>query len=248
MVQTYYQVSEEDSNDYIIVSDSPEQVAVNFKMSELYNSKTGLSQHPMGVRAIDCLQAVRNYFGVPIRVNSTYRNYIPVDGVSPASISPHMLAQAVDFSFIADREKANNLYIEIREDFDNKGELFHILWDLGCRGFGSYDTFIHLDTTISELYEPFRNKRTSKYMDSLYARWNKMKLLRYKTSTNEDSPPTNVVEDAVNTVKGVIEGYTEELLNPEDRGRDVTMKNSSILISIVVVVIVLFLLPFFVFK
>lgn len=245
-IKTYYQVVEEDPNDYIMVTNSPEEVTPNFLQRELFNPKVGLSKHPLSIQVIECLQAVRDFTGIPIRVNSTYRNYIPMDGVSPASISPHMMAQAIDFSFIGAKEEVELLYVQIREDFDQKGILFQLLWDLGCRGFGSYDTFIHIDTTVSELYEPFRKKRTTSYQGNLYARWNKMKVLRYRTS--DTALEGNPISNAVDMVRGVVGGYAAEVMDAEDRGEDVNMENGLILGGIIAVIVFLFAVPFLFFK
>jgi hypothetical protein len=244
-INTYYPTVDQDPNEYILVRNSSEQLRDNFVMKELYNSRTGLSEHPLSVQVIDCLQAIRDYFGVPIRINSTYRNYIPLDGVDPANISPHMMGQAIDFSFIGDSQEVEALYLLIRDDFNQKGELFNILWDIGCRGFGSYDSFVHIDTTQSELYEPFRKKRRTSYQGALYARWNKMKVLRYKEVSDK---PANPVTEAVDIVRGVVNGYVAEVMDGEDRGDDVNMKNGVILGAIIIVTLLLMGLPFLLYR
>lgn len=237
---THYQVIEADPNEYIFVENSSNLVTANFTQAELYNPKTGLDTHPIAVAVIDALQTIRDYFGFPIRVNSTYRNYIPTDGVGAASTSPHMLAQAIDFSFLTDQQIEDDLYMSIRDDFDQKGELFQILWDKGVRGFGSYDTFIHIDVVVSELYPPFKAKRTSQFQGQRYARWNKMKTLRYKSPTirytgkeMESAPVTNSIQETIQEGLGVISGYASELLDAEDRGKDFTQRSGFYLSSII---------------
>lgn len=228
--KTHYQVREEDPNRYIMVSRSTGFVTDNFTMLELYNPKVGLKEHPLSMDVVDCLQLIRSFTGVPIRVNSTYRNYIPTDGVNPATTSPHMLAQAIDFSFMASKENSEKLYVAIREDFDRKGPLFQLLWEAGCRGFGSYDTFIHIDTVRSELYAPFKGKRGTYYRGEMYARWNNMKSLLYRkadvvlTPAGELQPSTeskdNPVVEEVKSVVGTVIGVMKEIFDNEDQGKD----------------------------
>ena len=245
-VDTYYPVVDNDPNDFITIRNSDELIRPNFKMSELYNSKVGQQEHPLSEQVIDAVQAIRDYTDMPIRITSTYRNYIPTDGVSPASISPHMMAQAIDFQFVGDAQEVENLYLQIRDDFDDKGELFQILWNIGVRGFGSYDTFIHIDTVQSELYEPFRAKRTTSYNGQLYARWNKMKVLRNMSA--DDLLSGNVLVNAYNTLSGVIEGTVEELNNAEDRGKDFDWRSMSIIAAFIIAILSLISFPFFLNK
>lgn len=227
--RTHYQVREDDPNRYMMVRPSTASVTDHFTMAELYNSRTGMEEHPLAMDVVECVEVLRSFIGVPIRINSTYRNYIPKDGVNPATTSPHMLGQAIDFSFLAPKEESEKLYVAIREDFDQKGPLFQALWAAGCRGFGSYDTFIHLDTVIPELYPPFRSKRSTTYQGQQYARWNNMKTLLYRTADLVISPagelqagkePDNAVVQEVKNVVGTISGVIREVFDNEDQGKD----------------------------
>lgn len=219
-------------------------------MGELYNSRTGLEEHPLALDAVRCVQLVRSFTRVPIRINSTYRNYIPTDGIKPASTSPHMLGQAIDFSFLTSEEEAESLYVAIRDDFDRKGPLFQALWEEGCRGFGSYDTFIHLDTVRSELYEPFRAKRGATYQGALYARWNNMKTLLYRKADIEIAPSGELQETGkadhpvvaeVKHIAGTVSGMISEIFHNEDQGRDFNLLHAAYL-AIVIILLLLGLL------
>lgn len=226
---THYPVISTDPNKYLIIRPSSTRVTDNFTMAELYNPRTGLEEHPLSLDTVECMQLIRSATGVPIRPTSTYRNYIPTDGINPATISPHMLGQGIDFSFLGSREENESLYVAIREDFDRKGPLFQALWAHGCRGFGSYDTFIHLDTVRPELYAPFRAKRTTTYQGEHYARWNNMKTLLYRKADRVITPAgewqaisaeEHPVVAEVKNVVGTVTGTVKELFDNEDQGKD----------------------------
>ena len=166
-----------------------------------------------------------------------------------------MLAQAIDLRFAVDEKTAQNLYMHVRDDFDKKGALFHLLWDKGCRGFGSYDTFLHLDTTKAELYSPFKAKRTTSYRGQRFARWNKMKNLRYRRpimnfvpnemgqmEVRENQQDANILTEALNTASGVIRGYLAEIMDAEDRGLDMDFSNGLNLILAIIGILILSLL------
>lgn len=191
-VDTYLPLHSEDPNTYTTVRGDSIRVGRYFKAKELYNPKTGLEEHPISITVVNCLDAIRSYFNIPIRVENiarpigrTYRNY-PSSG---AKVSAHHLGQAIDFNFLAEEAIAEELYLLIRDDFDNQGPLFVMLWDLGCRGFGSYDTFVHIDTVKAELYPDFAKKRNSRYQGQKYGRWNNMKVLKYEEPSHYDLLP-----------------------------------------------------------
>lgn len=217
---THYPVSPQDDTEYFIVGNRSTQLRPNFRESEFYNAKTGLSEHPIARACVDAVQFLRTQSGIPIRITSTYRNYIPAGGVNPATISPHMLAQGIDFQFIADSSTADQLYLEIREDFNNQGPLFQALWEIGIRGFGSYDHFIHLDCVTSELYQPFRQKRWRTYRGQIFGRWDNMKRLRYRSPGS-----SNLLGELVLGAAGSVQGWINELRNNEDQGRDAGFRN-----------------------
>ncbi|WP_282777963.1 D-Ala-D-Ala carboxypeptidase family metallohydrolase [Phaeodactylibacter xiamenensis] len=221
-IQTYLPQAAAETTSYAMVSSSSQMLRENFTVGEFYNPKTGLPAHPLAIKVIDAVQYLRTRFGMPIRITSTYRNYIPSGPgvVGAATHSPHMLAQAIDFQFIGSKREVNTIYIELRDDFDNKGPVFQELWEMGIRGFGSYDTFLHLDCVQSELYPVFASKRTRRYQGQLYSRWNSMKTLR-----NLNLSPTNVVLDTILVTAGEIRGMFAELGNAEDRGKDIQSRH-----------------------
>lgn len=254
---THYPTYSQDIQEYIQVTNSSEKVTENFRMNELFNPRNGLAKHPLSKKVVDCLQLIRDYFDVPIRVTSTYRNYIPTNGVSPASISPHMLGQAIDFQFIGTQEEVDNLYLFFKEDIENKGMLFQLLWEKGCRGFGSYDNFIHIDTVRSELYPAFSAKRKALYNGEIYAHWNKMKRLLFRksnyiiTATKEGDLITEKRESEQSNIElfflgisGSIVGLFNEIRISEDRGKDFDGWNIAYLMVVAIFFVLIILLLF----
>lgn len=214
-------LSPDDPNEMMLVHRGETgSITENFTEDELFNPKNGLDAHPLSMDTVRAVQHVRSYFGLPIRVTSTYRNYVPSGSgvVNAAQRSPHMLAQAIDFQFI-DTEKRPDLQVAIREDFASKGELWQQLWAMGVRGFGVYDSFIHLDTVKSELYADFRSKRTNTHEGQQYAYWNSMKELRYVSATG------NKFIRQLKEQFGTVVGMGAELANGEDRGTDIEFKH-----------------------
>ena len=127
IIKTYIPLHPSDPNDFIIVDDSSKRVASNFIAKEFYNPKTGLAAHPISQQAINCVQFLRDYFNLPILVNTdritgrTYRNYLATNG---AKTSAHMLAEACDFNFDVPREKQDELILLIRKEYFDKALFF----------------------------------------------------------------------------------------------------------------------------
>lgn len=249
--ETHIPLHPDDPNQFVMVSSRDGQVTDNFSYAELYNPKTGLAGHPISLQVVEAVQFIRSVTGIPMNANSTYRNYIPSSGVNPASRSPHMLACAFDSSFLADGPTNEALYIAIREDFDNKGPLFQYLWDMGVRGFGSYDTFIHLDTLASEYYSFARTKRTSVHKGQRYARWNNMKELMYLrpslkfveqhgtialVEVGEEEP---AIVRTVKSVAGIVKGSLNELFDNDDQGRDFTARQGVYIVGTLLLLAIL---------
>ncbi len=252
--ETHIPLHPDDPNDFIMVSPQAGQVTDNFSYAELYNPRTGLAEHPISMQVVKAVQLIRSITGIPMNANSTYRNYIPSGGVNPASKSPHMLACAFDTSFLSNSETNEALYIAIREDFDNKGPLFQHLWEMGVRGFGSYDTFFHLDTLASEYYSFARANRTSVYKGQRYARWNNMKELMYQKPTLkfvdrdgtialvEIGEEDTALVQTVKSVVGIVKGTVNELFDNEDQGKDFTARQGIYIVGTLLLLAVLGLL------
>ena len=209
-IDTYKPVHVDDPNEFVTVSaNDSSKVAANFTAKEFYNSRIG-KPHLMSKQVIRCAQIIRDWAGIPTEINSSYRNYVPTGG---ATHSPHMMAMGVDLDFF-EVAKEEELLIRVRDDFDQKGELFQALWAAGCRGFGVYDGFVHIDTVPVELYEVFKAKRGAKYNGEQYAYWNHQKTLRNKKI--DYGSTDSVVEPSLpDKITGIVEGMVEEI-NSDD--------------------------------
>lgn len=253
---THIPLHNADRNTFLEVFPSSEKVSANFSYSEVYNSKVNQSSHPISKQVIACAQFLRDYFGLPMTITSSYRTYVPAGG---ASYSPHMMAVALDLQFtksLVSQQKRDELFTIIRDDFARKGDIFQGLWERGCRGFGIYDTFIHIDTAHIELYPKMRSKRGTKYQGENFATWNKMQRLRRIPAPVADSsatlpglpdsgiidsiPADNAIGKAVLEGIGTVEGMVEEIFNDEDRLQGVSFQGVAKMATIVLVVAVVF--------
>lgn len=240
---TLLPLHDNDPNDFVMVSSgSSARVTDNFTEGELYNPKIGRS-HPISLQAVRCVQIVRDAFDYPIRITSTYRTYVPPGGVSQ---SPHMMACAIDFQFVGAQAEVDRLFVSVREDYKAKGPLFRALWDAGARGFGVYDTFLHIDTVQSELYPSFRSKRTDTWRGARYAYWNNQKRLRYNTDTVSANiaQQSGISFDWLFRPFGALVGMFREIISPDDRGTDIKGRS----LAWALVAVLLFGLAFYYFR
>lgn len=111
---------------------------MNFKLEE-FNSKDGLPM-PFDVaenvfNLIDELQVLRNYFGVPIHINSGYRSPQHNRKVGGSKNSQHLLGNAADIVVegISPDKVADTIEMLIKEGKMKQG------------GLGRYNTFTHYD-------------------------------------------------------------------------------------------------------
>ncbi|MEM1124162.1 MAG: D-Ala-D-Ala carboxypeptidase family metallohydrolase [Bacteroidota bacterium] len=238
--KTHIPLHPNDPTNIILVRNVSDLLTPNFKQSEFFQPLNGLSEHPIAMELVEAAQFLRTYFGIPIKITSSYRNYVPDGGVKR---SVHMLGQAIDLTFLAVQNQKDDIFIQLRYDFDQRGPVFQELWRIGIRGFGSYDTFLHLDAGKPMYYDFLAAKAGNSFAGEKYRRWNRMSVLKNRRpstvvaptrpSTNTDvgvdnqplpvvsyePPATNVVSEAYETVKqfgvdyfyGSEDGYAADL-------------------------------------
>lgn len=102
----------------------------NFSPYELASNGDGSVQ--IDNEAGDKLQSLRTEWGKPLTLNSAYRDPIYNTSINGAKLSKHMLGQAFDISVRS--------WLKI-----DKQEFKELAWRHGFRGFGGYDSFIHID-------------------------------------------------------------------------------------------------------
>lgn len=131
----------------------PTQVTKNFNTQEVINASrfTGTT-FEIDNRLIPIAQYLRDRLGVPITINSAYRDEAGNKEVGGVKNSQHLHGNAFDLS-------GKGLVSFITHAFENKTSDWYHLVTLGVNGLGLYDTFVHFDVR-----------------DGGFAYWNKKKL------------------------------------------------------------------------
>lgn len=103
---------------------------------------------------IEALNLIREFVGVPVIINSTFRGVNYNKQVGGAENSYHLQGRAVDFKFkINNKQNLKKVADSIR-----RGDLMSKLSHLGVRGFGFYGNFIHIDNR--PVWTIFKDKQT----------------------------------------------------------------------------------------
>lgn len=121
-------------------------ITANFTEGEALTKCRWIGQkgHWLDVTAIEALQVVRDAYGVPIVILSTYRDSECNVLAGGASQSQHLVYNAIDWAFSGSgRHRAQQRY---KEDILARGSVFRSMLDHRVRGFGIYDRSNHIDT------------------------------------------------------------------------------------------------------
>lgn len=113
----------------IQIADAKPWVWPNFKPSEFASNGNGMVL--INNKSIDSLQLFRNLVGVPVIINSAYRDHAYNKSISGASSSMHLFGRAFDIRI------TKSLTREMIHKFAKQA---------GFTGFGDYNTFVHIDT------------------------------------------------------------------------------------------------------
>ncbi len=133
------------------------KITKNFTQHELRSRSLergfsdGIEDFNLDDDIIECLQIIRDYYGIPITVSSTGRS--PKHNASlkgSATNSQHLYKNgtAIDFSFVGMKTKGTKGYeaaIHYTHQMANKGELYDLCFEKGLRGVGYYNSFFHID-------------------------------------------------------------------------------------------------------
>lgn len=143
----------------LIKKGSSEQLTTNFNESEVYNASFGGAESfNLSDKTLLAGQIIRDYFGVPMRVNSSYRTVAHEIAQGRSGNSQHAKGKALDFSFLGS-ERENTL-LKYHQEILNKGPLYNQLKQVGINGFGLYDTFLHIDSRATPAF--WDNRITTK--------------------------------------------------------------------------------------
>ncbi len=122
----------------------------NFNEQDLYSGCSDApDEHYLSDALIDALNFLWKYYGTAIEISARggYRTQSCNAAAGGAEKSQHLLGRAVDVNW---KENETAIIAHLNNDIRNEGIVFQSLLDLGIRGFGLYNTFIHIDARVSE--------------------------------------------------------------------------------------------------
>lgn len=163
----------------IINKNSNTQTTKNFVEKEFYSkSFNAPASHYLNELLPSALQVIREYFGVPIKVTSTFRTLSHNTIIGASTRSQHLTGEALDFQFIQNNEHLITLF---NEQIETQGVLFQELRSFGINGFGIYDNFIHIDCRLNEEEPTGREYNNSSQHGGSFAFWNNSKKKVYES-------------------------------------------------------------------
>ena len=157
----------------IIKRGSEVYVRNNFKHKEIASKSLdrgfsdGLEEINISSAVLDCLQIIRDYYGVPMEINSSGRSKLHNAYAGGATNSQHLYKNltALDFKFqgmMVNGSKGYKASVNFQNDMVNKGQLYEILKQNGLRGIGYYNTFFHIDTRAQNHLSEWDNSNGSR--------------------------------------------------------------------------------------
>lgn len=127
-----------------VTHDNTTQVTANFKTNEFYSKSFNAPKlHYLNDNLPLLAQIVRDFFNVPVTINSSFRTPEHNLAIGGATNSQHTKGNAIDITF-AHKDKLKlieNFNAEVRKG----GSLLKKLRSNGLTGLGLYNSFIHLD-------------------------------------------------------------------------------------------------------
>jgi hypothetical protein len=127
------------------------KVSANFTEAEYFTKSSDFrgDSHNVSDSIIEAFQYLRTFTGVAWKITSTGRTEAHNKSVGGATASKHLIFHpevvAADGQPSSSSGRAAILK-QISDDILNKGAIYNQLVSLGIRGFGLYDSFIHLDS------------------------------------------------------------------------------------------------------
>ena len=147
-----------------ICKNGRKQISKDFSEQELYSKSFDAPEcHYLDDKAINALQAIRDWFNVPIKITSTLRTATGNDLIGGASNSRHLQpASAIDFQFVENQDATMKKFYQ---DFRCKAGLYRKLRSMGVNGIGIYKSFIHIDARSSAM-SSFWDESAGKFGDT----------------------------------------------------------------------------------
>ena len=134
------------SRDFSPISD-------HFNTAEFFSkSSDAPSSHPFYSELVDAAEYLRNHYGVPWRITSTFRTEAEERSILnrlhvPFFVDVHMMGQAFDSQ---PAQNSPAVMADLTREFLGAGPVYQHLRQIGINGFGLYDTFIHLDVRTAK--------------------------------------------------------------------------------------------------
>lgn len=129
---------------YSKAKDGNKYIRPNFQVKE-FACKDGSDTVLICEETVEILQAIRNYFGAPVHVNSGYRTSSYNAKIGGASRSQHVVGTAADISVKGVPPSAVVAYLE--EYYPN-------------HGIGLYTSFVHIDSRGYRVYWQYKGNAT----------------------------------------------------------------------------------------
>lgn len=139
---------------YIWITPSEKSITRNFKEKEFFSECQIHEGHWIDSLLVVGLQEIREVYGSPIIITSSYRDFHCNRANGGASKSQHLYGNALDFKF-------SSWYSlqQYQTDILNNGCIFGALTSIGITGYGLYDGFCHIDSRDNAWqYEYFGNE------------------------------------------------------------------------------------------
>lgn len=161
---------------YSKAKDGNKYIRPNFQVKE-FACKDGSDTILLCEETVEILQAVRNYFGKPVTVNSGYRTSAYNKKVGGASMSQHVIGTAADISVKGIPPSAVVSYLE--KFYPN-------------HGIGLYTSFVHVDSRGYRVYWQYKGNAvvSSFHQGDLYLKYKAPDTASAGSSGGEESDMT----------------------------------------------------------
>ena len=179
--------------------DGEKLIRPNFKVKE-FACKDGSDTVLICEETVEILQAIRNYFGKPVHINSGYRTSSYNKKVGGASASQHVVGTAADISVQGVPPTAVAAYLEAHYPL---------------HGIGLYSTFVHIDSRGWKVYWQYKGNATvsSFYQGTSYEKYKAVNPAPTATAGSSGGEEIDMTEKDVNEIPGWAKAEYQEAID-----------------------------------
>ena len=179
--------------------DGEKLIRPNFKVKE-FACKDGSDTVLICEETVEILQAIRNYFGKPVHINSGYRTSSYNKKVGGASASQHVVGTAADISVQGVPPTAIVAYLEAHYPL---------------HGIGLYSTFVHIDSRGWKVYWQYKGNNTvsSFYLGTSYEKYKAASPAPTATAGSSGGEEIDMTEKDVNEIPGWAKAEYQEAID-----------------------------------